>query len=442
MKIGLMILSVIIFLAISPTALVSSWIITSPFVNNFIARPDENPFFGSYRLIDLTGHVVPGFDIRELFTFDRAVLLTLFIITLFRATHKITLDRLDIVFLTFLGSAGLSTLFSKNFVHAVKVAFDSFGLSYIAYFLGKNMLYWEDKFKKYIRAVLTLGVTLVVVTLCESYINRDTDMYRITGPFLYWENLGLTLAIILFIALFRVNTIKLSSNRVSKGFQVLILLLAICIFLSYTRTIMFVVLLGLLYCARKGNNVINKRTISKYNLFVVSIIIITALSPLLLSSTGFYQHRLTKRTDEGRIENYYVAMRMFMQHPLLGIGFKNYDTEQVNYATEEEIKKGAVTSRGSCHNSYLVIAAEMGLMGFIPMILLVVFSYTFCRQYYSFVKTKEEKLWALTMGTLTIIYFLSATTFDPFHEPTIDNKLFYMCLGLSVGRYNILKNNS
>lgn len=436
MKISFILFTIIIMLMVSPMTLLCTWVVSSPVVTNFIARPFMNPLWGSYRLIDRF-YSVPGFDIRELFNFDRIVLLLLFIMILFFSNRiqRIKFSKIDLPFLFFLGAIFISILYSNNITHRVRVAVDTFGLCYVAYFLGKNMLREDERFNKYLNAVLILGCALIAISLTEFYMHRVTFLYRITGPFLYWENLGLTLAIIFFIVLFKKNAIESGSKITARFYNLLLILLSLTIFLTYTRTIMFVVLLGLFYLSMEGKEVISKPTIKRYRIFFFFIVFLVAFSPILLQSTSFYQHRLTKRTDEGRMKTYNTAIRAFVYNPITGLGFRDFGEEQRRYIEPVE---GEDPREGDLHNSYLAVAADMGLLGLIPMILLVIASYKFCRQYYLRAEGRTEKLWALTMATLTIIYFLSAMTFDLFFEPTIDNKLFYMCLGISVGRYSKL----
>ena len=46
------------------------------------------------------------------------------------------------------------------------------------------------------------------------------------------------------------------------------------------------------------------------------------VNPNLIINTGFYQHRLTARTNEDRVESYLAAVRMFIRNPLMGVGMK------------------------------------------------------------------------------------------------------------------------
>jgi O-antigen ligase/polysaccharide polymerase Wzy-like membrane protein len=437
MKIGI-ILFIILALAIrKPIWLLIIWIVTSPVVTNFINRPHENPFFGSYRLVDR--YSIPGFDFRELFNYDWMVLIILFVIFQLHGDRQRTkFSKIDFPFFMFIGAIFISTLYSYNFMHRIRVLIDTFGLCYIAYFLGKNVIYEDQQFNKFLNAVLVLGCFLIAISLSEEYVYRNVFLYRITGPFLYWENLALTLAIAFFIALFKLIKTTSEHKLLKFLYKTLLIFLGLCIFLAQTRTIMACIIIGLIFMSVKGSEIISRGSVAKYVSIVILLIIIIAINPMLLKNTNFYKHRLTKRTDKGRVEIYLMSVRTFVDNPVFGIGFRDFIKDKMNYASQKEIRAWGITKGGTLHNSYLAVAAEIGLMGLIPMILIAIFSYKTCLRYYFLADERNEKLWALTMGALTVIYFLSAMTFDPFFEPTIDNKLYYMCLGISVGRYRKL----
>jgi O-antigen ligase len=132
---------------------------------------------------------------------------------------------------------------------------------------------------------------------------------------------------------------------------------------------------------------------------------------------------------------------MFVRHPLLGVGLKDYVTEEINYLSFTEIHWAVL---GNCHNAYLAVAAETGLMGLVPMVLLVIGAFRTCWRYYIVAKDRgrREVLWGAMMMALTLVYFLSAMTFNVFFEATIDNKLYYLLLGITAGQLTAVSGGS
>jgi O-antigen ligase len=443
MKAEIIFFGVFFVLLINPLGLMLGWIITSPFVSNFIERPGMNPFFGSYMIFDYSNVVLQGFDIRELFDFDRIVLLLLFFITLVSKNKAGTrIDRVDVIFFIFLLILFFSALRSHNVIHAIRIVLDTFGLCYVAYYLGKTSFHKKRLFEKYVAAVIVLGCILIAVGLIEKYFIAKSPSHRITGPFAYWETFGLTLTIIFFHLWYKITAMvpqRILERIILKGLMVLTIF---CITMTYTRTIIFSALMGLIGSLYMGRRIISRKTINKYLAVSVVLIITIMTFPVLVTDSDFYQNRLIQATTIfERVEAYKVAVRMFIQNPIFGIGLLNYQSEMKNYISRSEIvftRLGQTTS----HNSFLAVAAESGLFGIVAMVLLIAVIYKTCYKYYKLVGERNEKIWGLAMLAISISYFLSAMTFNMFFLPTIDNKIYYLSLGITVGRCQKLNSAS
>jgi len=64
-----------------------------------------------------------------------------------------------------------------------------------------------------------------------------------------------------------------------------------------------------------------------------------------------------------------VAWKMFLDHPLLGVGYNNYETHYQKYAMVHDLNR--VGSDLSAHSLYLEIAAERGVIGLLSLGLLL-----------------------------------------------------------------------
>jgi hypothetical protein len=65
----------------------------------------------------------------------------------------------------------------------------------------------------------------------------------------------------------------------------------------------------------------------------------------------------------------------------------------------------------------------------------VVASLSVCIRFYGHTQVRRNRLWALVMLGIACLYFVSQTTFNPFFEATLENNLFYLALGGTVGRW-------
>lgn len=71
-------------------------------------------------------------------------------------------------------------------------------------------------------------------------------------------------------------------------------------------------------------------------------------------------------TSSGRLDLWRVALRVFAGHPLGGVGLGNYQVVEPSYATQTmnlDFVRFIVTDRLVAHNTYLQMAAELGLVG-------------------------------------------------------------------------------
>jgi O-antigen ligase len=290
----------------------------------------------------------------------------------------------------------------------------------------------EKEHRKTLTAIILLGVVLVIIGLVENQALGGVTGHRVTGPFRFWENYGLTLLVVFYVLWYKLNSIEMNGSRIL-FYNMLIVLVAYCIFLTETRTIMLALIIGTAIIYMKGFKYLHRKTFYFYLSISLVVIASIIISPTLLKSTSFYQHRLMKKeTADGRIETYKVAARMFSTNPVMGIGIRNFKDEMETYATGMELKY-SVFGGSTLHNSYLVLAAETGITGLIPFLLIILLAYRFSNRL-TLSENKNDRLWGLMMVGLTVSYFFCGLFFDPFFEPTIDNKLYYLCLGITAGK--------
>jgi putative inorganic carbon (hco3(-)) transporter len=72
--------------------------------------------------------------------------------------------------------------------------------------------------------------------------------------------------------------------------------------------------------------------------------------------------------SSGRVDEWRVALRVFEGHPLGGVGVGNFPVVEPSYATQTfnlEFSRAVVKQQLVAHNTYLELAAELGLVGLI-----------------------------------------------------------------------------
>jgi len=100
--------------------------------------------------------------------------------------------------------------------------------------------------------------------------------------------------------------------------------------------------------------------------FATRISTLTELLPGNSSSTGGVAQDLSIR---GRTSEALVALQMFADHPILGVGLGNYPLLYQNYARRVGLEFRSAVRQA--HDLYLEIASETGLLGLFSFLLLV-----------------------------------------------------------------------
>ena len=139
-----------------------------------------------------------------------------------------------------------------------------------------------------------------------------------------------------------------------------------CIFLSFSRGSWLagaLVLFALLF--------LYPRPILTLILILVPILVILSAGPLADEVAWAYERLNTEATAESRIVLAHAGRQMFLERPILGWGYGNYDLYDWKFI--ERIGNVAPSKwtiqKGTSHNTYLTILAEMGAVGLVLYII-------------------------------------------------------------------------
>ena len=123
-------------------------------------------------------------------------------------------------------------------------------------------------------------------------------------------------------------------------------------------------------------------------------------------------------TSSGRIDEWRVALRVFKGHPVGGVGLGNYQVVEPSYATQTlnlNVVRYIVKFRQAAHNTYLQVAAELGLVGLFVFLTILVLPLRLAAQALARidrslgeVEFQVRGLLAGAIGMLTAYFFLSA----------------------------------
>ncbi|MBI3234370.1 MAG: O-antigen ligase family protein [Bacteroidetes bacterium] len=136
-----------------------------------------------------------------------------------------------------------------------------------------------------------------------------------------------------------------------------------------------------------------------------------------VSSDNFEQHVKSiynvKNDDSNleRINRWMCALRMFEDHPILGFGPGTYMFEYAPYQKAKEMTKIStnMATLGNCHSEYLQPLAEIGLIGFLSWIGLIITMIATSIKIYYRDKDAQNRLLVLSAMLGLITYFVHGT---------------------------------
>lgn len=129
-----------------------------------------------------------------------------------------------------------------------------------------------------------------------------------------------------------------------------------------------------------------------------------------------------------RVESWISGIRMFLANPILGVGFGEFSDNVVQYAIQ--ISPIITFRRMVCHNSYIEMIAELGLVGGLPFFAIMYFTtknFWKCAKDNQGLYTRVEKifLFGIYIGALGFMigqFFVSAQV----------KKYLWLFVGLSI----------
>lgn len=135
----------------------------------------------------------------------------------------------------------------------------------------------------------------------------------------------------------------------------------------------------------------------------------------------------------GRVSEQIAGWRMFRDHPLLGVGYDNYDVYYLEYS--EEIGLDSRREQRQAHNLYLEVLAETGLVG-IALFLTLIFAlfYGLWRAKHLFRLVEDTEMVMLVGGLQAgIIGFLTSSIFLHAAYP----RYFWLLVGVAFAVRNV-----
>ena len=306
-----------------------------------------------------------------------------------------------------------------------------------------NIKIKENDIKFFLLVLFSMGVYLSYVSFLEHYqiLNyifpkyiadpfiRITQPGRAGGPFLNGGTLGRVLIATILASL-------ILKNYVKKSYRLYILLgtlvMMASLYFSNTRGpyLAFAVVMFFLFVFEKGQI---KRDVTVLALVAILIIVSGVAGKLdILGKGTIFSSR--PQTIDYRFLNYSTSINMIKSNVFQGIGYGMFDQRWPEYIpsnnVSENLNTGINLSDGN-HNTFLGVFSELGLLGFLPyiMVLLIMFR----SLYKNYTVLKDDSLSfsinLFAMGYLFVFFFTGQ--FADLRNQLIINSLLFTLFALS-----------
>lgn len=340
----------------------------------------------------------------------------------------------------------LSLIYAKDYVRSYDAASDFLKDGIISIMIVM-ILQNEKVFRNVAWALVVAGIFMGTISVFQyftgaysndfwgfgqtslSSIVGNSESYRISGPFSDPNAYAQLIAVLVPLALDRLMSARSNIARLIAAWALVVCSLTVIITFSRGGFLSLVAVLGI-YAIWKGLSFGNWVLISTLILIVV-FLLPAQYTERLGTLTSFLPGSQSSQSDVsfvGRMSENIIGFRMFLDHPILGVGVKNYPVYYIEYSRNLGLDQRR-TER-SPHSLYLEVAAEQGIVG------ILVFSVLLYNVFNGllFAKRTFKQLQSYEMERLTVsvmIGFLGYLTSAVFLHGAYPRP-FWVLIGLSL----------
>ncbi len=136
---------------------------------------------------------------------------------------------------------------------------------------------------------------------------------------------------------------------------------------------------------------------------------------------------ITKPEEFYQIERFLIwgtSLRIFLAHPIIGVGLGNFEHFYQEYLQEP------AQIFGHAHNDFLNVAVNAGIIGLLAFLWMWLVALNFFKQRYLKLKNSNVKPFLLA-GLVSVLAFLLASQFQCYYTDAEDNMLLFFIIGLA-----------
>ena len=410
-----------------------------------------------FLLFVIFSKISAGIDMPNL-SFDRVIWSLMIFYYLFHViTGKISLSRRGIEILMFiLIILGFISIIATRGINSAKGTLDAYSVLFNAYvapfsifLIAKDFVNEERRIRKlfifFSIILLYLSVTaifehfkLTSLVFPKDIMNSGMGIHfgRSRGPFLQAAINGTVIGMLSIANLYMAMNTRLPYRLF---FIFVAVISPIAVFFTYTRASWLGFMLAFMFML-----IMNRR----FRKYIGLLIFCGAVIAAVFNSKIIDMEKVASRSSSispiyDRINLYHTYALMFVERPLFGFGFGNFNDYSHEYFSKIKSDNPYDVAIPEIHDSFSGTLVELGIAGFI--VFLSIFIAIFRRSILLFKNMSGEGFisrWIIVaFWGIGIVYITNIMTFDmKFYQ--FQNVVFYMTAGIIAGLYQRMQKSA
>jgi O-antigen ligase len=311
-----------------------------------------------------------------------------------------------------------------------------------SYFIARRMRYSEKILRRSLAAFGVFGLYLAFTAVCEHFqLNSlvfpqyildphiGIQYGRSRGPFVDTIGDGGMLLMAFLACNFLLAT---PETKARKLFGLIAMTIVPAVYFTDTRSVWLGLGLSI------GTLAVLATGMRRNSVAIVVIVSLAFVAGVGSKFSLFQQSLFARRqnTIEERYDNYEIAWNAFKANPLTGLGYGQLKHEWEKYFDRQTARMKLGLDDGN-HSTILGIMAELGLVGTIPYVFLILCSGVVCLSAYRYFAAAgavfEQRFAAVAFCALEVYFMLSLTN-DLKSQPTLNVSAFWF-VGLVSARH-------
>jgi hypothetical protein len=429
------------------------WLFIAPVAANIVNEPGTNPLFRKQQTEELAqllsqsqrsqplGYTTAPTTIklRELVEPTRLLFMAffgVFFLDIVLKKRTTSLDRIERWMLVFTVILLIGAGRSIRVVTSLRTVVDAFIVPFLAYCVSRRLVTSGERLHRVLQVVAYMGLYHIIIAVLERLMSGGL-YYRLGTTFRNHHTLSFVMAIafLLMLADLLGRIIRADDNstfhRLGRSFT--LWLAPVIVVLTWTRGnwVSFLLSTGVfLLLGRRLTNHARNLALIASTLIALSVIAVVLQTPM---SRSVIEERVTERT--GTVYARFGAWLLLLQEsanaPVFGAGLSN---------TRELLGTSSITVMGvksetHSHNSFLALFSELGAVGLLTYLVIVILVIRMGLQLYQAGRHTQERWGGVIVISSTAAYLIPALFANTLYLPTLSHIYFWGVIGSFAGLY-------